>query len=77
MFIQSFIVDAGLSIQKAVVVGVKYNVTFCKKKSITSMHVFEKHVMCVPWCFAIYITVLFPRVNSFFSDDYFVDLFLV
>lgn len=54
---QSFIVGNGLSMQSAVVVGVKYSVTFCKKKSITAVHVFEKHVVCEPWCFEIIISV--------------------
>ena len=45
---QSFIVDSGLFIDSEVVVGVKYIPSLCKKKSITSMHVGEKHVVGVP-----------------------------
>lgn len=45
---QPFTVACGFSRDNAAVNEVKYNVTFCKKKSITSMHVSEKTVVFVP-----------------------------
>ena len=55
---QSFMVDNDFSKERAVVVGVKYRVTFDKKKSIMSMHVGEKHVVCVPWCFDLITCII-------------------